>query len=78
MTKQVRTIKDLQNHPLVDKVFKEWQPHTYDGFEYIYWLWLKDGYCFKEYQVTALNGPTIQRLCDEFNSMKITKRTDGC
>jgi hypothetical protein len=59
--KKCRTEKDLKNHPLFDKVFKEWQPHTYDGFEYIYWLWLKE------------NGPTIQRLCDEFNSLTISK-----
>lgn len=75
--KKVRTKKDLLSHPLVDAVEKEYNPDIFDGYEYTYWLYLKGGYWFKELQQGLLHEPTIARLCDEFNSMTITKRTDG-
>ena len=75
--KKARTKKDLLNHPLVDSVEREYNPSAFDGYEYTYWLYLKAGYWFKEMQQSLLHEPTIRRLCDEFNSMTITERTDG-
>ena len=77
-TKKVRTIKDLQNHPIVDKVFKEWNPGIFDGYEYTYWLWLKDGYWFKYLGQCSLHEPSVARLCNAFNDYQgeISKSTD--
>lgn len=75
--KKVKTLKDLQNHPLVQGVEKEYNPNVFDGYDWTYWLYLKPDYWFKELQQGLLHEPTIARLCDEFNSMTITKRTDG-
>jgi hypothetical protein len=75
--KKVRTKKDLLSHPLVDGFSREHNPGVFDDYEYTYWLYLKPNYWFKELQQGLLHEPTIARLCDEFNSMTISKRTDG-
>ena len=77
MAKQVRTIKDLQNHPFVDCVDKEYNPGVFDGYDYTYWVYLKEGLWFECEEIGLLHEATIKALCDRFNSMKITKRTDG-
>ena len=75
--KKVKTKKDLLSHPLVDGFSREYNPCVFDGYEYTYWLYLKEGYWFNELQQGLLHEPTIKGLCDEFNSMTITERTDG-
>lgn len=75
--KKVKTIKDLQNHPLVDYVEREYNPGAFDGYDYTYWLYLKEGYWFEDFQISLIHEPTIRRICEEFNSMTISTRTDG-
>jgi len=76
-TKKVRTKKDLLNHPFVDIVEQEYNPSIFDGYDYTYWLYLKQGYWFEAEEIGLLHEPTIKELCNRFNSMTITERTDG-
>ena len=57
--KKVRTLKDLQNHPLVESVVREeqsdfyydWETRTTKASKYQYWVYLKIGYWFEKYQL---------------------------
>ena len=75
--KKVRTLKDLQNHPLVDYVEREYNPGAFDGYDYTYWLYLKEGYWFEDVEMGLIHEPTIGKICGEFNWMTISTRTDG-
>ena len=74
--KKVKTLKDLQNHPLVQGVEKEYNPNVFDGYDWTYWLYLKDDYWFNEEQIGCIHEPTIKGVIDVFNSMTIGKRAD--
>ena len=72
--KKVKTLKDLQNHPLVVRVFKDYNPeHFYDQkSDYTYWLYLKIGYYFNCQDSTGLHVPTVKELISVFNNAEIT------
>ena len=83
--KKAKTLKDLQNHPLVDEIIREDEPNNvyfeYDfknkktiqkESQYQYWLYLKQGYWFKHDQVCSLAEPTVKHLVEHFNDEKIT------
>jgi len=74
--KKCRTKKDLINNPYVSSIHTEYQYGVFDNYDDIYILSLKGGYWFKEEGVGCLHEATIKDLCDRFNSMTISKRTD--
>tara|TARA_R100000234_G_scaffold117252_1_gene95402 strand:+ start:547 stop:846 length:300 start_codon:yes stop_codon:yes gene_type:complete len=73
--KKVRTLKDLQNHPLVESVVREeqsdfyydWETRTEKESKYQYWVYLKIGYWFEKEGVTSFAEPTAKFLLDRFN-----------
>jgi hypothetical protein len=65
--KKVRTFKELENHPLVKGVDREYQPSVYDNYDYVYYLYLVEGKTFKG-MGRMLSSPTKLRLVDDFNS----------
>lgn len=75
--RKCRTLNDLRNHPLVCEVEREYNPGVFDGHDYTYWLYLKDGYWFEEEQIGCIHEPKIKDILSLFNSFTITKRTDG-
>tara|TARA_R100001163_G_C4975656_1_gene133863 strand:+ start:314 stop:595 length:282 start_codon:yes stop_codon:yes gene_type:complete len=79
--KKSKTLKDLQNHPLVELVVREdepynfyydWQTRTEKESQYQYWLYLKVGYWFECDEVTSLAEPTAKLLIEAFNDKQIT------
>jgi len=76
-TKKMSSLKDLQNHPMVDYVEREYNPNVFDDYTHTYWLYLKDGYWFQEEEIGLIHEPTIALVLSQFNSMTISRRTDG-
>ena len=83
--KKVRTLKDLQNHPLVESVVRDDEEDNvyleYDFknkktiekvSQYQYWLYLKVGYWFECDEVTSLAEPTAKLLIEAFNDKQIS------
>ena len=75
--KTIRTLKQLKNHPLVDRVWKEYQWGQYDDCDEVFWLTLKSGYFFK-YEQTALitTRGFVSHILEEFNYLKETISKD--
>jgi|TARA_R100001086_G_scaffold240211_1_gene166125 hypothetical protein len=72
--KKVRTLKDLQNHPLVAQIAKDYNPEVFANqkSDYTYWLYLKIGYYFDCQDATGLHEPTVKDLISVFNDAKIS------
>lgn len=75
--KQCRTKKDLIDNSYVSHINREYQYGIVDGYDYMYYLYLQNGYWFKEEQTCLISEPTISRLISRFNEMTISKRTNG-
>lgn len=72
--KKVRTLKDLQNHPLVESVVRDYNPEIFydQKSDYTYWLYLKIGYYFDCQDSTGLHEPTVKELISVFNDAQIS------
>ena len=64
---KVRTFKQLKNHPLVERVWTEYQPGVFDNTDYTYWVELIDGYQFEVVETIAMSEPTKGKLINAFN-----------
>jgi hypothetical protein len=71
-----KTKRELINNDYVSHINREYQYGVVDGYDYIYYLYLQNGYWFKEEQTSLIAEPTISRLISRFNEMTISKRTD--
>jgi len=75
--KKCRTKKDLINNAYVSSINQEYQYGIVDGYDYMYFLHLKNGYWFEEDRSSLISEPTISILISRFNEMTISKRNDG-
>ena len=69
--KKVKTFKELQNHPYVRGIDREYQPGVYDDSEYIYLLYLIDGKKWECLDSGMITSPTIKQLITEFYNYDI-------
>jgi hypothetical protein len=75
--KNVKSLKELRNHPLVDEVWKEFQNCQYDDTDYVFWLTLKEGYFFEVEQSSLITTRGFVRdIIDEFNLLQKTIKID--
>lgn len=66
--KQVKTLKQLKNHPLVSDVWKESQDNQYDDCNEVFWLSLKEGYIFNSEQSSIITTRGfVYEIVEEFN-----------
>lgn len=66
--KQVKTLKQLKNHPLVSDVWKESQDNQYDDCDEVFWLSLKEGYIFNSEQSSMITTRGfVYEVVGEFN-----------
>jgi len=69
--KKIKTLKDLQQDPRVESVYKE-----YDDVEecYMYWCYLKAGFSLKDICSEVNNcrecEPTLKDICSEVNNCR--------
>ena len=75
--RKMRTLNDLRNHPLVREVDREYNPGIFDGHDYTYWLYLKEGYWFDADEIGLIHEATVADVLSYFNANIITERTDG-
>jgi hypothetical protein len=73
MKKKVKSYEELQNHPLVDSIEREYNAGAFDGTDYTYWLYLKDGYMFESLGTTSLHEGFKKDLIRAFNEEEIVK-----
>lgn len=66
--KQVKTLKQLKNHPLVDDVWKESQDNQYDDCNEVFFLSLKEGYIFNSEQSSMITTRGfVYEIVEQFN-----------
>ena len=66
--KQVKTLKQLKNHPLVDDVWKESQNNQYDDCNEVFFLSLKEGYIFNSEQSSMITTRGfVYEIVEQFN-----------
>ena len=71
--KKAKSFNELENHPLVDSVEREYNPGAFDGTDYTYWVYLKPGYKFDTLDTTQLQEGSKKDLLAAFNSSTIIK-----
>jgi hypothetical protein len=74
MKKKVKSYEELQNHPLVDIIEREYNAGAFDGTDYSYWLYLKDGYMFESLGTTQLHEGFKKDLIRAFNEENIIEK----
>jgi hypothetical protein len=72
--KKVKSYEELQNHPLVDIIEREYNAGAFDGTDYSYWLYLKDGYMFESLGTTHLHEGFKKDLIRAFNEENIIEK----
>ena len=66
--KQLKTLKQLKNHPLVSDVWKENQDNQYDDCDIVFFLSLKEGYIFNSEQSSIITTRGfVYEIVEEFN-----------
>jgi len=66
--KQVKTLKQLKKHSLVNNVWKESQDNQYDDCDEVFWLSLKEGYIFESEQSSMITTRGfVYDIVQEFN-----------
>jgi len=66
--KQLKTLKQLKNHPLVSDVWKENQDNQYDDCDIVFFLSLKEGYIFNSEQSSMITTRGfVYEIVEEFN-----------
>ncbi len=66
--KQIKTLKQLKNHPLVSDVWKENQDNQYDDCDSVFFLSLKEGYIFNSEQSSMITTRGfVYEIVEEFN-----------
>ena len=69
--KQVKTLKQLKNHPLVNDVWKESQDNQYDDCNEVFWLSLKSGYIFECEQSSLITTKGfVYEIVEKFNMLQ--------
>jgi hypothetical protein len=74
MKKKVKSYEELQNHPLVDFIEREYNAGAFDGTDYSYWLYLKDGYMFESLGTSQLHEGFKKDLIRAFNEENIIEK----
>jgi hypothetical protein len=72
---KVSTYEQLQNHPLVESIEREYNPGAFDGTDYTYWLYLKPGYKFDSLGTTQLQEGFKKDLIRAFNEENIVQES---
>jgi hypothetical protein len=72
-SKNVKSLKELKSHPLVEEVWKEHQDGQYDDCDEVFWLTLKSGYFFKHEQTSLITTRGfVSSILAEFNFLQPT------
>lgn len=76
--KNIKSLKELKNHPLVCRVWKEYQDYQYDDCNEVFWLTLKSGYFFKYEQTTLISTRGfVKDILEKFNFLQGTISKDS-